>query len=79
MCVCLPTGAVGIDRSAAAEAAPKPTAEAIDSKRLESGEGKNTPDVFVRKETVRGGPSADMSYRGREAMHVARRGKGGLS
>lgn len=60
LCVsrCLPTGAVGIDPSAAAEAAPKPTAETIDSNRLESEEGKNTPDVFVRKETVRGG-SAD--------------------
>lgn len=45
--------AVGIDASAAAAATPKPTAETIDSNRLESEEGKNTPDVFVRKETVR--------------------------
>lgn len=45
-------GAVGIDPAAAAAATPRPTAETIDSNRLESEEGKNTPDVFVRKETV---------------------------
>jgi hypothetical protein len=46
---------VGIDPSAAAAATPKPTAETIDSNRLSDvEEGKDTPDVFVRKETVRG-------------------------
>lgn len=47
-----PAEAVGIDPSAAAAATPKPTAETIDSNRLENEEGKNTPGVFVRKETV---------------------------
>ncbi len=49
---CMCADAVGIDPSAAAAAMPKPTAETIDSNRLGSEEGKNTPDVFVRKETV---------------------------
>lgn len=55
---CCPADAVGIDPSAAAKATPKPTAETIDSNRLsEVEEGKDTPDVFVRKETVSGAPS----------------------
>jgi hypothetical protein len=36
---------------------PKPTAETIDSNKLGDEEGKNTPDVFVRKETVSWGLS----------------------
>jgi hypothetical protein len=51
----VPAEAVGIDPSAAAATTPKPTAETIDSNRLENEEGKNTPDVFVRKETVSSG------------------------
>jgi hypothetical protein len=51
-CLLLCEEAVGIDPSAAAAATPKPTAETIDSNQLASEEGKNTPDVFVRKETV---------------------------
>lgn len=51
-CLLLFAEAVGIDPSAAAAATPKPTAETIDSNQLGSEEGKNTPDVFVRKETV---------------------------
>lgn len=47
-----PAEAVGIDPTAAAEASPKPTAETIDSNRLPDEEGKNIPDVFLRKETV---------------------------
>jgi hypothetical protein len=50
-----PADAVGIDPSAAAAATPKPTAETIDSNKLSDvEEGKDIPDVFVRKETVSG-------------------------
>jgi len=42
---------VGIDPSAAAAAALKPTAETTNSNKMGSEEGKNTPEVFVRKET----------------------------
>lgn len=43
-------GAAGIDASAAAAAAPRPTAEGVDSNRLTEDE-KFQADPFVRKET----------------------------
>jgi hypothetical protein len=57
-CLLLCAEAVGIDPSAAAAVTPKPTAETIDSNHLGSEEGKNTPDVFMRKETVSAGHCA---------------------